>query len=347
LFKATLALTLVAAGGLAVAASQAPRLGAATGARATMPGRNGKIAFETIVGDNRQIGVVNANGTGWRLLTNTTDADNQHADWSPDGKRIVFERDVQLPGQSNDLPPILNLYVMNANGSNAVALTHYTTVGGAEAPSWTPDGKRIVFDTATVVTGKCCSGAIYTMAPDGTDVQQMTPTSPTGIYDAQESPDGRRVAYMRFLPPDYKAAIFVSKTDGSGERQLTEWGLDANSPDWAPNGTRIAFSSAGNYNPKLAPNVFTIRPDGTGLKQLTHNPPGAPESQTNAPRSYSPSWSPDGKRIAFARTPGADKPDEFADIFSMRADGKKRRLVTRTTHWQENPDWGPRYASGF
>jgi Tol biopolymer transport system component len=307
------------------------------GAKATV--RNGEVAFETPI-NGRQVGVVQPNGTGWHLLTNNANVESVHPRWSPDGTRLVFERDT--PVGNDNLPPILNIYVMNADGTNVVALTHYTAPGGAEAPSWSPDGKRIVFDTATVVDGKCCAGAISSMAPDGTDVQQMTPLLSNGAYDADLSPNGLRLVYVHFRPTDGNAAVFVASTDGSHERQITPWKLDANSPDWSPDGSRIAFSSAGQHHGNLAPNVFTVRPDGSHRKQLTHNPAGAAETQTNAPRSYSPSWSPDGKRIAFAQTPGSGEPDEFADIFSMRANGKGKRLVTRTAdHWEENPDWGP------
>jgi Tol biopolymer transport system component len=328
--------------GLAAAATALGVAGAlAGGAGGTAPGANGKLAFDTFGENHRQIAVANQDGTGWRVLTRTPKADNLEPDWSPDGNTIVFERDKHVPKTKKDALPNLNVFVMNADGTNVRKLTHYLKGGGAEAPAWSPDGKTIAFDRVTKVRGKCCVSSLATMAADGSQVHR-TAVGPIDVYDVEWAPDGTRLALTGYRHSDGQAAVFTERVDGTDQRQVTPWALDAHSADWSPDGSRIVFASPERYSAKFAPNIFTVRPDGTGLTQLTFNPGGAPDGQTNAPRSWDPAWSPDGTRIAFAHTPGSGEPDEFADIFSMRADGSDVRLVTRTaTHWEEQPNWGP------
>jgi TolB protein len=316
-------------------------LAAVGGARGTAPGANGKLAF-VVPAHHDQIGIVNPDGTGWRQLTRTPKADNEQPDWSSDGKTIVFERDRHVPGTKRDSLPNLNVYVMNADGKKVRQLTRYRKGGGAEAPAWSPDGKTIAFDRVTKVKGKCCVSSLFTVAADGTQVRRITQPGPIDIFDVEWSPDASHFVFTGFRHSDGVAAIFTMRTDGADQRRLTPWALDAINPDWSPDGSRIVFASSASYHQKFAPNIFTVEPDGTGLTQLTFNPGGAPESQTNAPRSSNPTWSPDGKRIAYGHTPGSGEPDEFADIFSMRANGSDAGLVTRTAdRWEKDPDWGP------
>jgi TolB protein len=73
------------------------------------------------------------------------------------------------------------------------------------------------------------------------------------------------------------------QTNGAGLRQITTGSKPATEPAFSPNGKRIAFA-------RLGSGVFSINPDGTGLRRLT-----------SGPRDIYPVWSPDGKRIAFLR----------------------------------------------
>ncbi len=125
-------------------------------------------------------------------------------------------------------------------------------------------------------------------------------------------------------------------------------------PDWAPDGSRLAFA-AGPEEPTFddpAPAIYTIRPDGSGLTRLT----------SDTATYLQPAWSPDGGRIAVVRSadmgglfpnrqPGADRTRAGgtlqagaftgSDIYVMNADGSGLAPVAATSDQEESPAWSP------
>ena len=98
-----------------------------------LPGRpdGRRIAFDSQRDGNREIYVMDADGSGVARLTHNGD-DDLTPSWSPDGRRIAFASG----GRAR-----LDIYVMNADGSGATRLTDND--GGT--PAWSPDGRRIAF----------------------------------------------------------------------------------------------------------------------------------------------------------------------------------------------------------
>ena len=199
----------------------------------------------------------------------------------------------------------------------------------ASSPSPGPYGKlrQIAGDQWIEVS------AIAVMDADGGNVRQLTQLRrPTSSEDQQPvwSPDGKQIAFQRENSIDNPVghrAIFVVNAAGGEVRRLTPWRLDAGDhPDWSPDGKRIVFRSA--TFKFTASNLWTVRRDGTGLKQLTRLP------ATN--QLLSASYSPDGHWIVFSKTGHAGLPD----LFAMRPDGTGLRQITRTRVWDSSPDWG-------
>jgi TolB protein len=148
-------------------------------------------------------------------------------------------------------------------------------------------------------------------------------------HDAQWSPDGARIAVMILnvkAKPRNASAIYVLDADGSGLHRVTPIRLNAGNPDWSPDGQRIAFNSS--YEGQGAIEIYTVRPDGSGLRRLRREPKNS--------YSFDPVWSPDGGRLACVHGAGRQVPH----IWTMKKNGTALRQVTHGRRPDRGPDWG-------
>ena len=156
---------------------------------------------------------------------------------------------------------------------------------------------------------------IWTMDPDGSKKRRLTRH---GGRDPAWSPDGRRIAYVRF------DTAYVMDADGSHEHRLFRGPTARNiaSPAWSPDGQKFAFARyMGDFNFE----IWVINADGTGQRRLTRN-----KLVDDAP-----DWSPDGKRIVFER----GNYYTTRAIWVMNADGTAQRRLTRNAQNDRAPDW--------
>lgn len=261
--------------------------------------------------------------------------------WSPDGKKIAFASTLNDPGGS------LDIYVMNAGGSN---LRQLTDADHAETgPSWSPDGKKIAFQAYSHVD---------VMNADGTGRYRLVHN--TSCCGPDWSPKGRRIAYTWY--DEFKGKVYVVKPDGTGVAVVAAPPTRGNASysyglaTWSPDGQRIAFSAGtaadsnfvkpfvgivSQYRGRIkrlarGHTIFSLDWSPNGRKILLVEDPVVNNPRSNdrisvldvrtgklrflgQHASYSARWSPDGRRIAYAWQ---------NRLYVMNADGSYVRDLT-------------------
>jgi Tol biopolymer transport system component len=267
-------------------------------------GAGGKVAPSRIAfgldlgglsGNLTSLYTVHPNGTGLRRLTVPPTRQALGGDsgpvWAPGGKSLVFERNLPYWGSDR-----MRLMTVPAAGGAARPLTS----GPFDAmPSFAPNGRHVAF-TRIVESVVAPSAGLFTV---DTARHHVTPLLADGAVDlsAAWSPNGRTIAFSRLAAADdglRQATLYLADADGSNVRQLGPVALHGVAAAWSPDGMRLAFVSFDDRNDPPCPadscppsgELYVVGADGSGLRRLTYS----------TADDEHPSWSPDGRRIAFA-----------------------------------------------
>src|ERR1700752_4580498 len=182
--------------------------------------------------DATQLGVMNPDGSGRRLLTNDQDHTYFYPAVSPDGRHIAASRFVR---ESGFFFRSEGLFLMDADGGGQTLLVRHNEIADAE-PAWSPDGSQIAFQTFDFLEFGPVS-RIYIINVDGTGLRKLSPpTDNEFVFDDSPtwSPDGTKLAFTR----DW--VLYTINADGTGFTAVPNVDL-AFGPSCSPVGRRLVF----------------------------------------------------------------------------------------------------------
>ena len=185
-------------------------------------------------------------------------------------------------------------------------------VKGVEDFSWSPDSQYLAYH-APQPDGD--EPDIYRLDVGSGEIVNLTPDSPAWDSDPAWSPDGTSLAFVSDRAVEGGPAlhnIWVMAPDGTDFRSLTTSEWEDVLPSWSPDGTEIAFYrwSLGDREEGGPAGLWAVRADGSGERLVT-------ELSGLVAAGYDPpSWSPDGRFLAFQYGP----PDD-ADVIVVAAEG--------------------------
>lgn len=255
--------------------------------------------------------VIGSNGARAARLTTDPAWDGQPA-WSSTG-RIAF-------ATTRHGDP--ELYVMNEDGTGPTRIT--TSAGNDDAPSWSPDGQRIAFRSARDVNDE-----IYVANADGTGLTRLTNNTASDREPAWSSTG--RIAFIS--DRDHASGeIYVMNADGSNVIRLTTNNSAETSPAWSPDGSMIAFArdlgQCGYYG--CIQDIFVMNADGSNVRRLA-------TGWTSDWYHADPSWSPNGRTIAFT----AQYCPYYCEAPAVRLVDLQGTQLAQVTDNATNPAWKP------
>ncbi len=271
----------------------------------TPVGSGGTLAFTMRHNGNSDIYLISQN-TGNLLRLTFDPSEDRHPAWSPDGQHLAF---ASQRGGSWDL------YLMEMNAGTVIRLTR--SADYKASPTWSPDGKWLAYEA--YVNGNL---DIYILNVDSGASQRLTQET-VPEYSPAWSPDGRHIAFTAYR--NYNKDLYVISLDDGTVVNLT------NTPDeqedyaaWAPDGRYLTYSAGVPGNETIWKIPFDKEALITGMVRPSLFGVGG-----------QPTWSPDGRALAFVFR-------QQAKSYLIAADTTGWGLAQEgysTTDWMDTPSW--------
>jgi Tol biopolymer transport system component len=243
--------------------------------------------------------------------------------FSKDGKLVVTDKDFDS-----------GISIMDPDGSNKQKVFTPADRDVAFMPTWSPDGQWIAFGYGGFLQSRKTSGAkIMMVRRDGTGLKELTKDMPNAGFPSF-SPDGKKIVY-RSWGAENDGLRILNLEDNSIQILTTDYD---NLPFWSPDGKLISFTrkhEGNNFD------IYTIKPDGTDLRQLTTSP-------ANDAHAF---WTADSKHLMWSSGIYGFKDEvtlydntfqPYGAIFIMDADGANKKQLTDSPWEDSMPVFAPK-----
>jgi Tol biopolymer transport system component len=227
--------------------------------------------------------------------------------WSPDGSMVAF----QSKRDGGDY----QVFVMDKDGNGKKRLSDGK--GYAGQPEWSPDGQSVVYTAGDKQSGS--THDLYVVPVDGGTPKKLTPGG-KDLSSPRWSPDGKYIVYLDNAG-DRNNTVMIMNADGTGAKELVTQGFNKG-VEFSPDGSKIVYYSIA---PPNGSDVFILPIAGGATSNLTHL----------SAEDYDPTWSPNGKQLAWAGRSGQDFKIMVGD-----ADGNNQKTVSTGDGSDSQPRWG-------
>ena len=289
--------------------------------------REGDTAYHVYVMDDK--------GRNVHRLTHSEFFDSDPR-WFPDGKRILFERDLTKGAGSEFNAEFYILFVKSVPEVHQVPHTHPMDT----FPVVSPDGKRIAFNGF-----RAGEWDIYVMDLDGTNLRQLTNNKGIGAwsYRMDWSPSGNQIAYEHEGKDGEN--IWIMKADGTRKERFSPrkpHNFFLGGPSWSPSGTYIMYRETerkGNGDWSIVAARLIVQNVFTGHREE--------HDFGNKALIATQCWMGDDRTVLLSMKADLDAPTSNYEIYRYRLDSRSLTNLTKHPKGDYHPHWSPGFLGVF
>ncbi|MBS1707506.1 MAG: PD40 domain-containing protein [Armatimonadetes bacterium] len=274
--------------------------------------------FVVYTQNEKLLWLIRTDGTDERRLTDGPE--DYDAKWSPDGKHIAFTR--VMSHKAGEVMSDADIWVIAADGTGLTQLSSGPEFDGVEG--WSPDGKSVIFTRQGKGAGK------YRVKLDGSNPNRIdgdrshTKTSFDGQWWAKVMP-------IRDGEEEHESNLWFGRSGDLKGHKIKQTYGENYGPVWSPTANQFVAFVQVPGNPRSSKLILVKPADGTVRGLLSRSELYIED----------PTWSADGKRIAFLMSKGGEPMTNasFRQLYVMDANGRNFRRLT--DHWCDDftPQW--------